>query len=232
MSFNQPSWSIGVEFYAYLVFAFVVLFFPDHRKITFASFVVVSVAICLLSFWATSGLNPATGLSFLRCILGFFVGTLAYQAFNQCHLYLARWSEPVVWGTTLFLLFFLSLHSDPASDFMVLPVFALLIISAAAAPPAGGGLISRFLNSIPLRWMGSVSYSIYMGHLLILVVLDRILTPAQKHGTPNTGNWLGLAYLFLAVFFVLVVSQITYQWIERPYQKKFQNWTAKWFKAS
>jgi peptidoglycan/LPS O-acetylase OafA/YrhL len=69
-----------------------------------------------------------------------------------------------------------------------------------------------------------------MGHLLILVVLDRVLSPAQKHDAAQASHWLGLAYVILAVFLVLVVSQFTYQWIERPYQKKFQNQAANWFK--
>jgi peptidoglycan/LPS O-acetylase OafA/YrhL len=223
ITFNAPSWSIGVEFYTYLVFAFVVLFCPGKRKFTFASCFAVSLAIFLLSFWMWAGLSSDAGINFLRCILGFFAGTLAYQAYSSYRSHIARWSEAIMWVAAIFLFFFLSLHSNLESDFIVLPVFVLLIVSAAA-PSEGGGLMSIFLNSTPLRWMGAVSYSIYMAHWIILAKVARIFAFAEKHCNPDARNWMGLPFVFLAVLLVLVVSQFTYKWIERPCQKKFQNY--------
>jgi peptidoglycan/LPS O-acetylase OafA/YrhL len=234
-TFNPPSWSIGTEFYTYLVFAFLALIFFRKSKFAFASFVVVSMAILLLSLWAgagpssDAGLSADAGLSFLRCILGFFVGTLAYQAYVNYHPHLARWSEAVVWGVAIFLFIFFILHSHSVSDFIVFPVLALLIASVAAAP--SGGLMSKMLNSAPLRWVGAVSYSIYMTHWIILLMIGRLLALTRKNGDLGDSNWLGLMSILLAVSLVLAVSQFTYKWIERPCQKGFRELSEKYFGA-
>jgi peptidoglycan/LPS O-acetylase OafA/YrhL len=227
LTFNPTSWSIGTEFYTYLIFAFLVLTFHSKTKFTFASCVIVSLAILLLSFWARAGLSADAGLSFLRCILGFFAGTLGYQAYDNYRSHIARWSEAIVWCITIFMLVFLTLHSNSVSDFIVLPFFVLLIVSVAAAP--SGGLMSRLLNSTPLRWMGAISYSIYLSHWLILLMIFRILVFAQKHCPPDAGHWLRSMSVFLAVSSVLAVSQLTYKWIEQPCQKKFRELSGKYF---
>jgi peptidoglycan/LPS O-acetylase OafA/YrhL len=230
ISFNHPSWSIGVEFYTYLVFAFVALIFPGKRKLVFVSCVLASLTIVLLSFWAGAGLNERAGLSFLRCVLGFFAGVLAYQAYDKYQTHIARWSGAMTWCSMIVLIVFLSLHSSRESDFAVLPMFVVLIVAVAAAPLEGGGLISNFLNSSPLRWMGAVSYSIYMSHMVINMVMHRLCASAQKHLAPDAGNWLGLVFVFFAAGLVLLASKFTYQWIERPCQKKFHSLAEKWFK--
>lgn len=228
-SFNSPSWSIGVEFYTYLIFAFIVLIFPGKRKFTIASFIVVSLAIVLYSFWGAEGLSPRTGLGFLSCILCFFSGTLAYHAYSRYGRYFAPCCELIVGCITIGLIIFLSLNENSEFNFLVLPLFFLLIIALAASPPKGG-LISKFLNSGPLRWMGAISYSIYMTHLLILMVVGRSLAFTQKHCNPEFANWLSLIFVLLAIAIVLAVSQLTYQWIEKPWQNKFREFGARRFK--
>jgi peptidoglycan/LPS O-acetylase OafA/YrhL len=230
LSFDTPSWSISVEFYTYLVFAIIVLIFPGKRKITLVSCFLVLLAVFLLGFWPPEGLHMSqAGLSFLRCILGFFTGTLAYQAYCKYHPRIARWSEAMILCMGMALISFLSLKSNRALDFLALPMFALLVVAIAAAPEGGG--ISKILSGTRLRWLGKVSYSIYLSHMAILMLIVRLLAFAQKHCNPDARNWLALTFVFLAVSLVLIVSEFTYKWIERPYQKRFQNSAVKWFKT-
>lgn len=132
-TFNIPSWSIGTEYYTYLLFAILALLFVGKRKFIFASGVVVSLTVLLLSFWAGEGLSSDAGLSMLRCVLGFFAGVLAYQAYTNYHSRIAPWSGGVILGIVLLLVLFFSVDISPKADYLVLPFFALLIISIAAA---------------------------------------------------------------------------------------------------
>jgi len=156
ITFNAPSWSIGVEFYTYLVFAFIVLVFPGKRKFTFASCFAVSLGLFLLSFWMWAGLSSDAGINFLRCILGFFAGTLAYQAYSSYGSYIARWSEAIMWVATIFLFFFLSLHSNSESDFIVLPFFCSFDRFGRRRPFGGRRVNVNFfeLDSIALDGCG------------------------------------------------------------------------------
>jgi peptidoglycan/LPS O-acetylase OafA/YrhL len=231
LSFDAPSWSISVEFYTYLVFAAVAVIFPGKRKMTLVSCLLISLVVFLLGFWPAEGLHMnRPGVSFLRCILGFFTGTFAYQAYGQYQPYIARWSRVLIPCLGIVLLCFLSLNSNPALDFSALPLFAFLIVAIAAAPENHIGW-DNILNSAPLRWLGKVSYSIYMSHMAILMAMDRLCAFAQKHSSAEAHDWLCLVFAIPTMALVLIVSQLTYKWIERPGQKMFRGLAAKWFKA-
>jgi peptidoglycan/LPS O-acetylase OafA/YrhL len=63
-TFNSPSWSIGVEFYTYLVFACVVLFASEKKKVSIISCFLVLLAASLLIFLGQRGLSVMPGVEF------------------------------------------------------------------------------------------------------------------------------------------------------------------------
>jgi hypothetical protein len=84
------------------------------------------------------------GFGFLRCIIGFFFGVLAYQIYDSLHLKISRWSASLELCVALFLAAFLSLKQNPQWDYTVLPFFALLVIAVATSPlERGGGNFKR-----------------------------------------------------------------------------------------
>lgn len=123
----------------------------------------------------------------------------------------------------------MSFKENENLDYIVLPIFTFLTIAIAAEPEGVG--ISKILNLTPMRWLGRVSYSIYMAHLMVLMFISCCFDFSQKHFSPDHRNGLGLAFVFLAVAVVLIISQLTYQWIERPYQNEFRELAAKRFKT-
>jgi len=228
LTFDGPSWSISVEFYTYLIFAVVILFFPKKK-----SFLVVSGSLILLTMLPlllcnVNGVTVLPGWSFLRCVLGFFIGVLAYHIYDHYHRYISRWSEKVAFCLLIILIIFMSFRNNAEVDgILVLPVFFALIITIAAEP---AGLISKMVNSAPLRWLGRVSYSIYMLHYMVLMFVFRLFVFTQKYFHTDNRNEIGLAFVFLAITLVLIISQFTYQWIEKPYQNEFRDLATKWFK--
>jgi peptidoglycan/LPS O-acetylase OafA/YrhL len=70
-----------------------------------------------------------------------------------------------------------------------------------------------------------------MTHLMVLMFMSRCFAFTQNHFNPDHRNGLGLAFVFLAVAMVLIISQLTYQWIEKPYQNEFRDLASKRFKA-
>lgn len=103
-------------------------------------------------------------------------------------------------------------------------VAAGLLLAGVAAIP-GRGAVGRTLAWRPLRWVGEVSYGVYLWHLAVLTVLagnmkwalgDHGLV-ANPGGVGITSNWLVVA---LAVSFSLIVTLIfgwiSWQFVERP----------------
>jgi peptidoglycan/LPS O-acetylase OafA/YrhL len=82
-----------------------------------------------------------------------------------------------------------------------------------------------------LRWLGRVSYSIYMTHYMVLMFLSRCVARIQSHSNLNDRNAIGLAFVVLAIALVLFISHLTYQWIEKPFQKEFRGLSGKYFRS-
>lgn len=82
LTFNYPSWSISTEFYAYLLFGSCVLWMGAGRRLAVVAALIVSTAVATLLLTGNTFLpETLVRLSFVRCVLGFFVGVLTYM---QC----------------------------------------------------------------------------------------------------------------------------------------------------
>ncbi len=103
----------------------------------------------------------------------------------------------------------------------------LLLAGVAAVP--GVGLVGRALDWSPLRWIGEVSYGVYLWHLAILIVLAGNAKWALGHhglladpsGVGITAEpaiiWIAVAVAFAAT---LVVGWASWMLVERPMIRK------------
>ena len=104
-------------------------------------------------------------------------------------------------------------------------VAAGLLLAGVAAMP-GRGLVGTVLGWRPLRWVGEVSYGVYLWHLALLTVLAGNAHWALGHhglladpgGVGITSTWpvvtFAVGFAFVAT---LVVGWISWRWIERPF---------------
>jgi peptidoglycan/LPS O-acetylase OafA/YrhL len=112
---------------------------------------------------------------------------------------------------------------------MVVPLFAVLIATIASDEAKRG--IGWILNCAPVRWLGTVSYSVYLSHLMVVEPMERTAPIVQERLAQHLNlNWIGLLFVFLTVAIVLAISQLTYKWIELPFQNSFRD-LAKNFSA-
>ncbi|BDV30035.1 acyltransferase [Microbacterium terricola] len=107
-------------------------------------------------------------------------------------------------------------HSTP------FPGYAALVPTLGAAAIIAAGMngraevgVGRLLTLKPMRWIGDISYSLYLWHWPLLVV-----------GTFLLGGELRARYGLLIVAFAVLPAWLSYRFIEKP----FQNWP--WLKRS
>ena len=83
---------------------------------------------------------------------------------------------------------------------------AVLVIAGGFSPSRLGG---AWLGSVPLRWLGDRSYSVYLWHWPVFVFTGALLGQ----------TWLSLV---LALGATLLFSMFSYRWIELPF------WKGRW----
>lgn len=229
-SWNGPAWSIGVEFYAYVLFGLVVLV-AGMRTAVFAA--IATVGLAGVALFAPDWIFTTHDYGFLRCLYGFFVGCIVYTLVQRGKAPAAG-SE---FGVVTLLVAFMLLSGRNASSLAAPLVFAVVVYVFAFER----GLISRSLRSMPAQALGLWSYSIYMVHMLIFAVekivlgilekkqglgLSSLTTSTGKYWTFNSGK-LDLVFFALQIGLTLAVAALTYRFVEDPARRYFARIAAR-----
>ncbi|MGF7171373.1 peptidoglycan/LPS O-acetylase OafA/YrhL [Sphingobium xanthum] len=226
LSWNKPSWSIGVEYWTYLACALLLVFLPTRRLLP-AAICLMAPGAVLVVLGGKLGLHPPTEVtSLLKCALGFGIGLAVYEVRRMgWQIPAGKVSTAVMTAIELaalgFMLFTCWAFGGSFSH-LIYPAFALLIWVFASQ----GGHISRLLLTPPMLLLGTLSYSIYMVHQFIQDrLLDLIaaaqgvvpLTVTQSGRIVLAGNPL-LCDLVTLVMLALVIAAagVTYRHVEEP----------------
>lgn len=226
-SWNGPAWSISVEFYAYLVFAAAVLL-AGMRTAVFTALAVVGVTGLVV--FSPNYIFATHDYGFLRCLYGFFVGCIVYQAVSRPAAGRLAGTVAELAAIALLVAFMVVAGPNPLSLAAPL-VFAVVVYVFAFER----GIVSRLLETAPAQAIGLWSYSIYMVHMLIFTVEKMAFAVLAKKGvlgltlitTPTAKLWtfnstaLDIALFTTQIVLTLIASKLTYDWIEDPWRKRF-----------
>lgn len=215
-SINPPSWSISAEWFAYLLFPF--LMFASAKRvwgpILAALLCVISLTLVdVMQVHANAGpkLFDMThgALSLVRCVSEFLLGMLAYRLGSSPLGFHIKRSNLFGYGLPIAIVLLLSLRNR---DLFVALLFPLFTLRLAGAPT----IYSRALQSKPVEYLGLLSYSIYMLHFLLNPVIGTADTMARRHGMAHShtfGVAAGLVLLF-------PLSATTYHLLEVPARRR------------
>jgi len=230
-TWNGPSWSISVEFFTYLVFAATCFAVPNRRLRLAASIVLALGGAIVLARYAPFGMRETFRWGLPRCLYGFFLGTIAYDAWRRGFV---RWlagtgaEAAAVVAVVVFIVF---VPGHAAFEYLAPPLFALAVVVFAG----GRGTISRLLSTRAPAALGRWSYSIYMVHTPVLAVMFSAVHVAElglgAHWLihlPNgqamldLGNGAENSVLFVLYLAITVaLAAMTFKHIELPGQGFF-----------
>jgi hypothetical protein len=220
---NTPSWSISAEFMTYLVFAAIAVLTSKPTRWMLA---IGSIALAGL-LWAngSNGLMTALEYGFPRCLAGFAIGV------GLCCLR-KRYDYTIVGmpASGLYLLsiaiIYISFERSEAGpivrSLLQLMSFALLCFVATADR---GSHIKNALTTKTLRRLGEISYSIYLMHVTVLMLMSSVVTkfaPFLKLGflqsvnVPQLHLFLGDSVTILFLGLLIAVSSPIYEYLELP----------------
>ena len=205
-TWNYPSWSLSAEWHAYLLFP---LFLRLARALRWRKVAALAAALIpvVLYFYSGREYNVATNgpISLLRVLPLFFLGILVFDISDE------SWTKSrsvLLIGTvgTMMLLLI-------PGAWRFLPLSTPFLILAAIGRDNG---FMRVLTTPVLVWLGAQSYSLYMTHAVIQIVV--LSTIANDAGLDLAG--LSRMWSVVGLAACLLLSIVTAAWmrahIEEP----------------
>lgn len=220
ISWNFPAWSIGTEWFAYLVLPLWIAlgYRPLLRARPVAIWLALAAGVLALAWIGRQtpyDLDIAGFWGLARCIIESQLGMVAYALYRR-GLPVAVHSS---WLVLLVVAALVAAMHVGVTDALVIPLFVLLVLGCSR----NHGVFGRVLAAAPLVLLGEVSYSVYLVHTpLRLLLADGWLWltghgPGDQFGLPGSiGLWL------LGAALVVAVSWLTYRFIELPWQRRLR----------
>ncbi|WP_242929070.1 acyltransferase family protein [Pontibacter vulgaris] len=208
LSWNIVSWSIGAEWWAYVCACFI-LPFVFKSNLTYKSIaLVVSGAVLIGMFSIRGNLDITFDYGWVRCLAEFILGTIVYQVFMHQvgEVWLSKNSSFLISALMIVMAFHFGL-----SDILLITLFILLLLCAAY----NNGLVKRALERKTLRYLGDISYSIYMMHGFWFLVFWFSLTYLKsefKITSLSVPVKLRLGFCFVGL--TIISAHYTYHYIE------------------
>lgn len=216
LSWNIPSWSISTEFYTYIIWAFLLILL--RRKLILTAITCI-LPLAYFFFRYNGNIMFTFDYGLLRCLYSFSIGTLTYQFFQQVNTTVRHWPiyiisivEFVLFGGTVVIVY---LYQKPFT--WLIPIwFSIFILFFSVER----GVISNLLRHERFEFLGRLSYSYYLNHCLILLVIDLLMFDVVK--LPHSVIY-ELCYIVISLVIIHLFSELTYRYIEIYFQKSGKN---------
>ncbi|MCF0050025.1 acyltransferase [Dyadobacter sp. LJ53] len=211
ISNNYPAWSISSEMVSYAIFGLVILLLPKVKYVTFAIIALLS-GIFIIS---RGEYLLAYDYGFVRGLLCFSLGIFTNLVLSKRTFSLSAFEIP-------FLIFLISAmyavhHYDLNLWKLVFPfIFAVGIVIFASSK----GVVTQLLKSGSFQYLGKISYSIYLNHAIVLILVNVVLFRALK--SPVNEGMIAIS-LVISISLTILYSHFTYEFIEKRAGKLLKN---------
>jgi len=177
---NSPSWSISAEWYAYLLFPFVIPMIYRRRACAAAAVCVALLIEIVMFHTIFSDRQPAEGWGALvRALPEFTVGLFAYRYYTERLFRKISEKDAVLIAIAATIAAGCLLGAPDSLAVILLPALLLAAV-------CNSGRTAGVLNAAPLRWLGEVSYSVYIFQTLPFIVAVSLSGTLAAHGVSGS----------------------------------------------
>jgi peptidoglycan/LPS O-acetylase OafA/YrhL len=214
VGWNFVAWSISSEWFVYLWFPLICLAACRIGPIVAgigAGLAMVAVVIVVPQIVPQfQGVNDDYGLA--RAIPEFLAGCLLYRVY-ALEAFSAQTAGLLAGASLAALVGLLALAVLPQMSSLAL---AMLVAALASGPH---GVIARALSSPPVLWLGRISYSLYMSHVLVIELMGFVMRSFIR------GNVMRLDIQLVGVIALLIGLTLAAGWmLNRLVEEPARRW--------
>ncbi len=196
-------WSIPIEVFWYVFLPIIVSYGRTISKVV-GTILFLLILTATLSYISKQLLGTSLPIRWSPIAYGhlFFLGVVSYHLRTRFNFVTVR--REVFWLTAAVAMFILALifEFDGRSEILALCTAVLIIF----AKPTNAKWITKPLTVRPVLFIGSISYSIYLIHMLVIHIYSELGV------LPETAIWK-----FVVVYTItIILSTVTYVVIEKP----------------
>lgn len=213
---NPPAWSLSAQFLAFLLFPVMALAIRgrSRRRSTTALLVLAGATIAVSTLMAGLAPSAMNGMAppVVRVLCGFALGVCVAQLTSR--LPVTGHAAWVAAGGGLGLLIAAVVLEPGAPRAWAAITFAAVVVGGLAVASPRTTVVFR---SRPAQLLGRLSFSTYLVHVFVLILLAKTITPAAVGAFP-----LILRALVLLVWFgsILGASWLLHTLVEAPAHRK------------
>ena len=171
----------------------------------------------------------------IRCLGGFFTGVALFGFYSIKQIKITNNKLLSFLEIIVLLMIFYFVSKSYHSLINELFVFISFVMALFLFSSQQEGMISKVFSTEPMQLIGRLSYSIYMVHAIVVVSVQNIferyfhfeakeiIFDKGEHISAIITKW---AYLFdfTELVIVIILSYLTYKFIELPWRNKFRNY--------
>jgi peptidoglycan/LPS O-acetylase OafA/YrhL len=219
---NPVAWSVMAEFWIYALFAVATFLLPSlTARLAFAALVVVCGVATLASGWPDLNLLHGLG-AILRALTGFFLGAFCWVTLFGLRL---RWLCHVAIAALAVGIIGVVLLAGCSPDLLTLPFSAMtLVLFSGIPPPSSDQWAARW------RWLGDISYPLYLWHFILSVVTAKLISRMSGGATVMfagekfvavpavVGVWYCLGLVLVSVLVAALMmrwERMMWSWLKR-----------------
>lgn len=212
-SWNEPSWSISVEWFIYLIFPVLIILVSRVRRTISNIFFILLLTVGMFFYFKTNGfqsMNLYANGALARGIWEFVVGMCLFNIYKN-KIYNSISFDFLFLFNLLILILTISLFKSLLlRDFICVLILASLTFYAVQSSL----FVKDVLGGTFLYKLGKISYSIYMIHWLCLLVLMNFIRNIY---------FLDETFILFAYFIsIIFLANLLYHKIEVPFRHYFR----------
>lgn len=222
LSWNMVSWSIGAEWWTYIVSIPALIFLRERSLLLISVWALLSAIglVVLVYLLPEKNLDITFNYGFWRCFFEFNIGIVLFHLFAKEKM--KGWLSQD-WLVAVLLVAIAFIFHMRWNDLLIVPCFSALILALAY----NKGIANNLLNTAVLQYLGKISYSIYMVHCLWFMVFWFSLPQLKAWGFTEFSCFERLVYCFSFIVLSLASSHFTYHFIEVRAQQKLRTFFNK-----